>query len=159
MKVCMCEGEVCNYSDLCCEAYTIINCWDLYILHTNSLTGNGKSSVTVTFFSVIGASPPSCKIEWNYSYREPKTSDPAESLLPGCFVWFRGGLSRDLLLVPHLGLDSLAMKLLVLCVDISRLCECGATQWYSFSVFNCVCHSVQCACVVYADAILVKSTA
>ncbi len=60
--------------------------WDLYILHTNSLTGNGKSSVTVTFFSVIGASPPSCKIEWNYSYREPKTSDPAESLLPGCFV-------------------------------------------------------------------------
>ncbi len=75
-------------SDLCCEAYNhhlnLIagNC----ILHKFPLTGNSKSSVTVTFFSVIGASPPSCKIEWNYSYREPKTSDPAESLLPGCFV-------------------------------------------------------------------------
>ena len=54
----------------------------------NPPPGNGKSSVIVTFFSSVieDASHPSCKIEWNYSYKEPKTTDPTESLLPGCFV-------------------------------------------------------------------------
>ena len=65
--------------------------FQLHIIIKSSLfppTGNGKSSVIVTFFSsvIVDASPPSCKIEWNYSYKEPKTSDPTESLLPGCFV-------------------------------------------------------------------------
>ncbi len=54
----------------------------------NPPPGNGKSSVIVTFFSSVieDASHPSCKIEWNYSYKEPNTTDPTESLLPGCFV-------------------------------------------------------------------------
>lgn len=54
-----------------------------------------KASVFLTFHSsvVLDASPPTCTIDWNYSYRLPtSTLGPVlekvaeESLLPGCFT-------------------------------------------------------------------------
>ena len=42
--------------------------------------------ISLTFYSSVieDASPPACKILWDYKYREPKTVNPKESLLPGC---------------------------------------------------------------------------
>ena len=54
-----------------------------------------SSSVFLTFHSSVieDASPPTCTIDWNYTYRLPQevlgpgsTSPANESLLPGCFT-------------------------------------------------------------------------
>jgi len=44
--------------------------------------------VYLTFYSsvILDASHPACKILWDYKYREPKTANPKESLLPGCWL-------------------------------------------------------------------------
>ncbi|XP_067655926.1 uncharacterized protein [Haliotis asinina] len=44
--------------------------------------------VDLTFYSSVieDASPPTCSLQWNGTYLVPKTTDPRESLLPGCFV-------------------------------------------------------------------------
>ena len=59
-----------------------------------NVNGHGKkSSIFLTFYSsvILDASPPTCTIEWNYTYRIPTqyigvSSDSIanESLLPGC---------------------------------------------------------------------------
>ncbi|XP_071099306.1 uncharacterized protein [Haliotis cracherodii] len=44
--------------------------------------------VDLTFYSSVieDASPPTCSLAWNGTYLAPKTMNPGESLLPGCFV-------------------------------------------------------------------------
>lgn len=65
------------------------------LVFTVNSDGKDKASVYLTFHSsvVLDASPPTCTIDWNYSYRLPtNTLGPAsqevaeESLLPGCFT-------------------------------------------------------------------------
>lgn len=52
--------------------------------------GKGKSSVFLTFHSSVveDASPPTCTISWNGTYKIPTQppSSSMESLLPGCFT-------------------------------------------------------------------------
>ncbi|XP_041365353.1 uncharacterized protein LOC121380555 [Gigantopelta aegis] len=50
--------------------------------------GKSKMAVDLTFYSSVieDASPPTCSIQWNGTYLTPGTTDPGESLLPGCFV-------------------------------------------------------------------------
>lgn len=65
------------------------------LIYTVNSDGQEKASVYLTFHSSVieDASPPTCTIDWNYSYRIPtNTIGPGsrdvadESLLPGCFT-------------------------------------------------------------------------
>ena len=47
-----------------------------------------KAAIELTFYShdIEDASPPSCTIQWDYSYKIPSDGNYLTSLLPGCYI-------------------------------------------------------------------------
>ena len=63
-----------------------MNCYIFFCLQDGKKESHAY--IYLTFYSHVieDASHPTCKILWDYKYREPTTYGAKESLLPGCMT-------------------------------------------------------------------------